>query len=127
LADLLVDTAILVDLLRNYEPALEWKLTRHGEIVGIVPYVFMEVMNGARDRRAQERALTFLHQFEMVYPIQDDLEWAMTQHVAHHLKFGVGVIDCLIAAPAARLGLPLYTHNLKHFTPLLGDLAQRPY
>ena len=51
----------------------------------------------------------------------------MAQHVTHRLRFGVGVLDCLIAAPAFRLQLPLYTHNLKHFTPLLGDLAQKPY
>lgn len=25
------------------------------------------------------------------------------------------------------LQLPLYTHNLKHFAPLLGDLARQPY
>lgn len=47
------------------------------------------------------------------------------------MKFGishnVGVIDCLIAAPAHRLKLPLYTTNLKHFTPILGALAVRLY
>jgi hypothetical protein len=37
------------------------------------------------------------------------------------------VIDCLIAAPSHRLNVPLYTMNLKHFTPLLGALAVRPY
>lgn len=35
--------------------------------------------------------------------------------------------DCLIAAPAQRLGVPLYTRNLKHFSPLLGDLAVMAY
>ena len=66
MADLLIDTAVIVDLLRNHEPALEWKSSRHGEFIGISPYVFMEVMNVARDHRAQNRALAFLHQFEMI-------------------------------------------------------------
>lgn len=38
-----------------------------------------------------------------------------------HLKahVGEGVI--------VTLQLPLYTHNLKHFTPLLDDLTRKPY
>ena len=37
------------------------------------------------------------------------------------------LVDLLIAAPSQRLQLPLYTHNLKHLSPLLGTLAQKPY
>ena len=37
------------------------------------------------------------------------------------------VVDLLITAAARRLALPLYTPNLKHFVPLLGDLARQPY
>jgi len=36
-------------------------------------------------------------------------------------------MDCLIAAAAFRLQVPLHTRNLKHFAPLLGELAQEPY
>jgi predicted nucleic acid-binding protein len=39
----------------------------------------------------------------------------------------IGMEDCLIAAVAYRLQIPLYTHNLKHMTPLLGTLAVKPY
>jgi len=42
---------------------------------------------------------------------------------SHH----IGKDDCLIAAVAYRLQLPLYTHNLKDMTPLLGNLAVKPY
>jgi predicted nucleic acid-binding protein len=37
------------------------------------------------------------------------------------------MIDCLIASTAGRLGLPLFTRNLKHFVPLIDPLAQAPY
>jgi predicted nucleic acid-binding protein len=43
------------------------------------------------------------------------------------LSHGVGIMDCLIASVSYRLQVPLYTRNLKHFTPLLGALAQTPY
>jgi len=37
------------------------------------------------------------------------------------------MIDALIAAPAARLSVPLYTLNLKHFQALPDVEALRPY
>lgn len=63
----------------------------------------------------------------MISNVPDDHEWAIKQMLRYHLSHNVGAFDCLIAAPAYRLRLPLYTHNLKHFAPLLGDLARRPY
>lgn len=36
-------------------------------------------------------------------------------------------MDCLIAASAHRLQLPLYTANRKHFDPLLSGLVRQPY
>jgi predicted nucleic acid-binding protein len=68
-----------------------------------------------------------LTDFEMVYPTDSDMDWGMLQLSRFHFSHNVGVLDCLIAAPAHRLQLPLYTTNLKHFTPLLGALAVRPY
>jgi predicted nucleic acid-binding protein len=51
----------------------------------------------------------------------------MEAQMRYELSHGVGMMDCLIASVSYRLQLPLYTHNLKHFAPLLNDLAQKPY
>ena|SRR5215213_11772069 len=128
MANVLLDSAIIVDFLRNHPLAIQWKAAQAGTIIsGITPVVWMEVIRGAQNRIAQERAVKTLRQFEMIYLTQADLDWAMNQQLAYHLKSGVGINDCLIAAPAYRLQLPLYTQNLKHFAPLLGALAQKPY
>ena len=66
-------------------------------------------------------------QFEMHYLTQTDLDWSMQAQMRYELSHGVGAMDCLIASVSHRLQLPLYTHNLKHFAPLLGTLAQKPY
>lgn len=87
----------------------------------------MEVMFGAKNKTKQAMAIKMLKQFEMVYLTQEDQVWAMQQLQKHHLSHNVGVPDCLIAAPSYRLQLPLYTRNLKHFIPLLGNLAHEPY
>lgn len=71
--------------------------------------------------------LNLLHRFEKVYVNQADMDWAYQQQIQFHLSHNVGAMDCLIAASAYRLQVPLYTRNLKHFAPLLGGLAQEPY
>lgn len=68
-----------------------------------------------------------MKRFEMIHVTSDDLDWAMQQQMTYELSHGVGMMDCLIASVSYRLQIPLYTHNLKHFMPLVGNLAQKPY
>lgn len=51
----------------------------------------------------------------------------MQQMENFRLTHGVTSQDCLIAAVAYRLQLPLYTHNLKDMVPLIGTLALKRY
>jgi predicted nucleic acid-binding protein len=69
----------------------------------------------------------FLDKPPMVKMELHDIDWAMQQLEIYRLSHGVDIPDCLIAAPSYRLQIPLYTRNLKHFSPLLGELAQAPY
>ncbi|MCC6616795.1 MAG: PIN domain-containing protein [Anaerolineae bacterium] len=123
----LLDTSIVVDALRSYAPAITWFASRGSDVFGITPYVWMEVVYGVESKARQSAAEKRLRNFVLIYPAQADLDWAMRQLAAYRLSHGVGVLDCLIAAPARRLQVPLYTTNVKHFAPLLGDVAVRPY
>lgn len=127
MADAILDTAIVVDFLRNYSPAVQWKNTQGSAIFALTPLVWMEIIDGAMNKQEQQRAIRLMSQFEMLYLTEADLNWAMRQQTIYHLSHNVGINDCLIAAPAYRLQLPLYTQNAKHFVPLLGTLAQKPY
>jgi predicted nucleic acid-binding protein len=127
MADFFLDTAIIVDLLRSHPPSVQWKNAQGQAILGITPTVWMEIVDGAMTKIAQQRAIKLLQQFEMVYFTQVDLDWAMRQQLSYHLSYNAGINDCLIASVPYRLQRPLYTHNLKHFAPLLGSLAQKPY
>lgn len=51
----------------------------------------------------------------------------MEQIENYRLSHGVATNDCLIASVAYRLQVPLYTHNLKDMTSILGKLAVKPY
>lgn len=121
----LLDTAIVVDLLRSYPPAGAWLAGQ--TTLGLSPVVWLEIIEGAADSRAQERAVKLLRRFELVDVVAEDFAWAIRQALRLRLSHSVGMMDCLIASTARRLTLPLYSRNSKHFGPLLGELAQVPY
>lgn len=121
----LLDTAVVIDLLRSYSPSHEW-LARQSRL-GIVPIVWLEIIQGAENLRAQKKAVELLRHFERIDLEPVDYDWAIRQALRYRLSHSVGVMDCLIAAAASRLELPLYTRNLKHFAPILGSLARNPY
>lgn len=115
----------LLDLLREYPPADAW-LARQGQL-GITRIVWLEVIEGAQTRAKQEEALKFLRRFEPIELTPSDLIWATEQLTRLRLSHEIDSYDCIIASVSYRLQLPLYTTNLKHFSPLLGSLAQSPY
>jgi predicted nucleic acid-binding protein len=125
MVDVLLDTAVVVDVLRGYPLAVTWLATqRH---VGVTTVVWLEILEGTPNRQAQRVALRLLQSLERVDITPLDMDWAIRQITLLGLSHGVDAMDCLIASASYRLNIPLFTHNLKHFTPLLGPLAQKPY
>jgi predicted nucleic acid-binding protein len=88
--------------------------------------VWFELVDGALNCREQRRALQLLNRFERVDLVTEDYQCALDQMIAYRLSHSTDAFDCLIAAPSHRLQLPLYTMNLRHFTPLLGAPTQKP-
>lgn len=121
----LVDTSVIVDMIRGYLPAQNWYLSQSG--LGVSRGVWLEVMEGVENSRAQRDALKLLRRFELVELTTADTIWATQQLITFYLSHNIDAFDCLIASASFRLQLPLYTRNLKHFTPLIGSLAQRPF
>lgn len=121
----LLDTSILVDLLRLYQPARQWVATQAKP--GIVTVAALELIEGAENNGALRPVLKLLKDFETVPMDNLDLEWAKDNLTKFHLSHNVDAMDCLIAATSHRLQIPFYTRNMKHFVPLLGVLARKPY
>jgi predicted nucleic acid-binding protein len=125
--DAVLDTSVLIDLLRGDKPAKDWLVGLGRKQVAITPIVWMEVIQGATDKSKRAQAIRFLRQFRIEHPTEADNRWAMRQLAQFHLSHNVHLQDVLIASVAARLGVPLYTANLKHFQPLPGVNASLPY
>lgn len=123
---ILVDSTVIVHLLRRYAPAVVW----HGsqsQRVTISSITWLEVMEGTTSKANQAYSKKLLDQFDILHPVSIDYQWAMQQLQKFQFSHHIGKEDCLIAAVAHRLQVPLHTHNLKHMTPLLGILAVKPY
>jgi predicted nucleic acid-binding protein len=127
MAAAIIETTIIVDLLRYHPPATGWYADQINVIMDIHPIIWMESIQGGANKIERLRAARLLKQFEMIRLTEADQDWAMERQMRYQLQYGVGLLDCLIASVSHRLQIPLYTHNLKHFQPLLGTLAQRPY
>ncbi len=123
--DAIVDTTVIVHLLRRYKPALAW--FKADLICGVTSTTWMEVMAGATSKASQAHSREMLVQFDLLYPTADDQRWAMAQLERFQFSHHIGKEDCLIASVAHRLQVPLYTHNLKNMQLLLGGLALQPY
>lgn len=87
----------------------------------------MEIIEGARDRLAQVEAIRLLNGFELIAITQQDHDWAVIQMLQYQLSHQIGMADAMIAAVGYRHNLPLYTMNLKHFTPMIPTLVKQPY
>ncbi|MBC8171443.1 MAG: PIN domain-containing protein [Anaerolineae bacterium] len=123
----LIDSTVVVDIIRNHPPAIAW-VKAQSEPPGITVLVWMEAVAGAQNKIAQIDTINVISGFPLVYPTPTDMDWAMRQLFDYKLSHGVGLVDCLIASVCHRLQLPLYTHNRKHIEPILGAaLTVKPY
>jgi len=123
--DAILDTTVIVHLWRRYPPALNW--FRNSQVYGVTSTTWMEVMRGSTSKATQTQARAILDQFEVLYTTASDQLWAMEQLERFQFSHHIGKDDCLIASVAYRLQVPLYTHNLKDMTPLIGSLAVQTY
>jgi predicted nucleic acid-binding protein len=89
--------------------------------------VAAELLAGARDKIEQKQIESFLSGFNIHSPNEKDALAALELYKQHHLSHGVDWPDCQIAATALRLGLEVYTQNVKHFAAFSGLAVMRAY
>lgn len=124
----LIETTILVDLLRRSAAAadyLDYARTQGTLICSVVTKA--ELIVGSRNR-AEVRAIDqLLARFKVEPIVAGDsvraLNWLKKLYHSHR----VGFHDCLLGAVAVRNRIPVATLNEKHFKALPGVKAIRPY
>jgi predicted nucleic acid-binding protein len=92
----LLDSSVLVDIIRGYPPALTW--IQHQNQLGVTRFVWLELLQGATDKQAEAYILRLLKRFKIVPTTEEDITWAVQALLQNHLSHNVGALDALIAA-----------------------------
>lgn len=124
---LVVDTDVMVDLLRGYQPALDWLQNLGDEPLLIPGFVVMELIEGCKNTREVRAVRKSLADYGIVWPSDSTCNAALSVFTSHRPKHGLGIIDSLIGQIAIDLGLPLATFNKKHYECIPGLQTLQPY
>jgi len=125
---ILVDTDIMIDLLRQYQPATEWLYSlAEDERVVLPGYVVRELVQGCRDKAEQYRLHRVLSNFSIIWPAAENCDQAVATYYKFHLSHNAGLLDVLIAHTALGHDLLLYTFNNKHYSFLKKLHTIQPY
>jgi predicted nucleic acid-binding protein len=124
---LLLDTDVMIDVLRRHPPATTW-LSSLGSTPLLLPgFVVMELVQGCQNRAEQNRVTQVLSAFRTAWPSAAACDDALASFTAFRLSHSLGLLDVLIAHTAIELGLPLQTFNQKHYAPISVLTTVQPY
>ena len=124
---ILLDTDILVDVLRGNESAKSWLQSLETESFGIPGMVARELVMGCRDRADLQRIEKLLKRFKVIWHEANEFARAYDLLASHRLASGLSIPDCLIAAMALARDAQLYTFNSRHFALVPGLRVREPY
>ena len=127
MATQLIDTAILVDLLRGNTLAKSWLDGQPQGVAAISVVTVAELLAGCRNQGEQKAVEMELGLYPVLWLSESISQLAITWYGKYHLSHGVGFLDCLIGATASLNHLELCTLNEKHFRPLPQIQLLRPY
>ena len=112
---ILVDADILIDLFRGYPPALLWMALLGNQKITTVGFAAMQVMEGCRNLNELAQAHQRLADYDVVWPTAEAMEGALSRYGSQHLRYGLDLVDALIAETAIANHTSLLTFNIRHF------------
>jgi predicted nucleic acid-binding protein len=124
---MLLDTDVMVDILRQHTSAVYWLESLANESVGLPGLVAMELLQGCRNQAEQQRVERLLRQFVLYWPDRDDCVRALDDFATYHLSHSLGLLDALIAETAVGVDQEFATFNTKHYSVISGLRVIEPY
>ena len=124
---ILLDTDVMIDLLRKYQPALDWLDSLNKEEIVLSGFVAMELIQGCRNKAEQEKVEKELVNYRVAWPTEETYYEVLSVFTRYHLSHGLGIIDAIIGQMAVVSGLPLHTFNQKHYEAIPNMKTIQPY
>lgn len=123
----LVDTDVMVDILRQYPPASEWLRSLGDQQILVPGFVAMELIQGCTSLKDQSVVKRMLRPAAVIWLTPSECDSAFQLYSRFHLSHNLGLLDSLIAQTAVSHGLSLNTFNTKHYSAVPGLATQQPY
>jgi predicted nucleic acid-binding protein len=123
---ILIDTDIVIDVLRSFPNAIAWLHTINEEIA-ISGFSAMELVQGCDNKKEQSAVEKFLKSVAVMWLPPESSQKVLEIFAKYHLSHKVGLIDALIAQTALDLKTELHTFNKKHYTPIKDLKIVQPY
>jgi len=125
---ILLDSDVMIDLLRQYQPAMRWFDTLdEDEELALPGYVVMELIQGCRNKVEQEWLQRTMTPYGIVWLPAEECDKALEIFTRYHLSHNAGLLDVLIGQTAVTLDVPLYTFNQRHYLFMAELQTIQPY
>jgi predicted nucleic acid-binding protein len=124
---ILLDSDVMIDVLRKHPPAVAWANSLLDEEVVLPGVVVMELVQGCHSSGQLGVLLRTLRPFRQLWPSESDCTDALASLITLRLSDSLSLTDALIAHTALGRDLPLHTFNQNHFAKIPGLRTVQPY
>ncbi len=123
---ILCDTDILIDVDRDYPPALAW-FDHAADDIALPGIVRLELVQDRANKTRLRKLLKLIAPLPTVWPAEHAHGWSVDLMVEFHLSHGLQKYDALVAVTALSAGVPLHTFNVRHYRFIPGLTTVQPY
>ena len=115
---MLFDTDVLIWVQRGNQQAAALVEREEERCISVLTY--MELLQGAKEKRQHEYILDFFREFSIrILPLSENIGHRAAIYIEEYsLSHGLRAGDAIIAATATEIGLTLCTANIRHYKPI---------